>query len=57
MFSLFKKKSPIQKLQKKYVELMAEAHRLSSIKRTQSDEKMAEANQVMIEIEQLESKN
>ena len=57
MFSLFKKKTPTQKLQKKYQDLMSEVHRLSSINRTQSDEKMAEANQVMNEIDQLESKN
>ena len=54
MFSIFKKKSPIEKLHKKYQELMSEAHRLSTINRTQSDEKMAEANEVMIEMEQLE---
>ncbi len=53
MFSLFKKKSPIDKLQEKYDRLLKEAHRLSTINRTQSDEKVAEAEAVNKQIEAL----
>ena len=53
MFSLFKKKSPIDKLQEKYDRLLKEAHQLSTINRTQSDEKVAEAEAVNKQIEAL----
>lgn len=53
MFSLFKKKSPIDKLQEKYDRLLKEAHRLSTINRSQSDEKVAEAEAVNKQIEAL----
>lgn len=53
MFGLFKSKSPIEKLQEKYNKLMAEAHRLSSVNRTASDAKAAEADKVLKEIEAL----
>jgi len=53
MFSLFKKKSPKQKLQDKYAKLMAEAHQLSTSNRKLSDEKVAEAEEVMKQIDAL----
>lgn len=53
MFGLFKQKSPLEKLQKKYEKLMKEAYELSTINRTQSDSKHTEANKVMEEIEAL----
>jgi chaperonin cofactor prefoldin len=53
VFGLFKKKSPADKLEKKYQKLLEEAHRLSTVNRADSDAKMAEANEVLKEIEQL----
>jgi hypothetical protein len=53
MFGLFKKKSKIEILQKKYAKLMKEAHDLSKHNRTQSDKKYAEANVVSEEIGKL----
>ena len=47
MFSLFKKKSELEKLQQQYEKMLAEAHRLSSIDRAASDLKQAEAAQLM----------
>ncbi len=47
MFELFKKKSEAEKLQKKYEDLMKEWHRLSSINRSKSDEKYAEAQKIL----------
>lgn len=53
MFGLFKKKSPSEVLQKKYSQLMEEAHRLSKTDRSASDAKVAEANEILKEIENL----
>lgn len=53
MFGLFKKKSKVEKLQKKYETLMAEWHRLSTINRSESDKKYAEAQLIIKEIETL----
>ena len=53
MFGLFKKKSPEEKLEKKYRKLLEEAHRLSTVNRAESDAKMAEANKLLKEIEAL----
>ncbi len=54
MFGLFKKKSPKEKLEKKYEQLQQEAFELSKTNRTLSDEKYAEAQEVLKEIEALE---
>ncbi len=51
MFGLFKKKSKVQVLQKKYEKLMSQWHELSSINRTESDKKYAEAQEVLKEME------
>ena len=51
MFSIFKKQSKNDLLQKKYEKLLKEAHRLSTVNRTQSDMKYAEADQVLKQIE------
>jgi len=48
---LFSKKSPKEKLQKKYEKLMKEAFELSKIDRQASDTKYAEADAVIKEIE------
>ncbi len=53
MFNLFKKKSPIDKLNEQYKKLLAEAHQLSTTNRTMSDSKVAEANKVADQIEAL----
>jgi hypothetical protein len=55
MFGLFKKKSKIEKLEVKYRKLLEEAHKLSTINRSQSDIKTAEANEILTEIEQLKA--
>ena len=56
MFGLFKKKSEAEKLNARYKKLLSEAHRLSTVNRRQSDEKMAEADQLLKEIERLKNK-
>lgn len=57
MFGLFKKKSPIEKLQEKRKQLLDEAFRLSKTDRTASDKKTAEANEIENQIEALRSEN
>jgi len=49
----FKKKSPREKLQKKYEELMSEAYSLSTKNRSLSDAKYAEADAVLKEMDKL----
>ncbi|MDX1462144.1 MAG: Lacal_2735 family protein [Marinirhabdus sp.] len=53
MFGLFKKKSEEEKLQAQYEKLMKESFQLSSINRTKSDAKAAEADRIMKRIESL----
>jgi Family of unknown function (DUF6435) len=50
---LFTKKSPIKKLEAKYDALIAEAFQLSKTNRMASDQKTAEANEVLKKIEDL----
>ena len=54
MFGIFKKKSKTEVLEKKYDNLLNEAYKLSTINRKASDEKAAEADLVLKEIEKLE---
>lgn len=56
MLGLFKKKSPIDKLEAKHSKLLEEAFKLSKTNRTASDAKTAEAADVMREIQELKSK-
>jgi len=56
MFKLFKSKSEIEKLYEKHKKMLSEAHRLSTINRTKSDEKVAEAEVILKQIEALENK-
>ena len=51
MFGLFKKKSKVEKLNEQYQKLMSEAHELSTVNRKLSDEKIAEANEILKQIE------
>ncbi len=53
MFSFFKKKSKKELLQAKYEKLLGEAHKLSTVNRKLSDEKVYEADQILKEIESL----
>lgn len=55
MFGLFKKKSPIEKLQSEYEKLMEETFRLSTIDRSASDAKRAEAEDIAKQIEVLQA--
>lgn len=55
MFGLFKKKSPTEKLEEKYTQLLEEAYKLSTTNRKLSDEKTAEANDVLKEIDALKT--
>lgn len=54
MFGLFKKKSKIDLLNEKYQKLQHEAYKLSTVNRTESDKKQAEAEEVLKEIKSLE---
>lgn len=53
MFNLFKKKSEVEKLNDKYKKLMEESHRLSTTNRKESDNKYAEADAILKQIESL----
>lgn len=53
MFGLFKKKTEIEKLQEKFAKLMAESHKLSTVNRSESDKKYAEADEIAKQIERL----
>ena len=53
MFGFFKKKTPLEKLQLEYKKLLAEAHKLSKIDRKKSEQKMAEANEILNKIDDL----
>ncbi|MCX7550314.1 Lacal_2735 family protein [Xanthomarina sp. F2636L] len=55
MFGLFKKKSEVDKLQIKYEKLMKEWHSLSTVNRSKSDEKYAQAQDIQKQIEQLQN--
>lgn len=57
MFGLFKKKSPIRKLEIKHRKLLEEAFELSKSNRSVSDAKIVEAAAVMREIEILQSQS
>ncbi|PXX27247.1 Lacal_2735 family protein [Arenibacter sp. ARW7G5Y1] len=50
MFGIFRNKSTEEKLQIKYNGLMKEWHTLSSINRSESDKKYAEAQEVLEEL-------
>ena len=52
---LFRRKSAVEKLQKKYEQLLKEAHQLSTSNRMMSDQKIAEAQLLLEEMEKLEA--
>ncbi len=53
MFGLFKKKTEKEKLQQQYDTLMKEWHSLSTVNRSESDKKYAEAQEIMTKLESL----
>jgi hypothetical protein len=53
MFGLFKKKSEKEQLQSRYKKLMEEAYKLQSVNRSRSDEKYAEADAILKQIDAL----
>jgi hypothetical protein len=55
MFGIFGKKDPVKALEKKYNKLMQESYRLSTSDRQASDEKRAEAEEVLNEIDRIKA--
>jgi len=55
MLGLFKKKTEKEKLNEQYKKLMAKAHQLSSSNRKASDAKQAEAQEILLKIDNLPS--
>jgi len=53
MFGFFKKPSQREQLEKKYRQLLEQAHRLSTVDRKKSDEVRAEAEAVLQQLENL----
>jgi hypothetical protein len=53
MFGLFKKKSPVEKLEEQYKKLMKEAFELSKVNRSAGDAKYAEADKIQKQIDEL----
>jgi hypothetical protein len=53
MFGLFKKKSPLEKLEDQYKSVMKEAFDLSKVNRSAGDTKYAEAEEIQKKIDQL----
>jgi len=54
MFSIFKKKTPLEKLQDRHAKLLQEAFVLSKSNRSASDVKMMEAQKVEQQIDDLQ---
>ncbi len=55
MFNIFKKKSKAEKLNAQYKKLLEESYKLSTINRKLSDSKAAEANEILNQIDLLNS--
>ena len=53
MFGIFKKKSEKDRLEEKYRNLLEESYKLSHTNRTASDQKAAEAEEVLKQIDSL----
>lgn len=51
MIGIFKRKSRLDVLQEKYEKLMSDWHKLSSINRSESDKKYAEAEKILLQID------
>lgn len=57
MFNLFKKESVLEKLQKQHKQLLKESYELSTVNRTLSDSKKAEADKIENQILEIIAKN
>lgn len=57
MFGLFKKRSQVDKLEKKHRQLLEEAFRLSKVNRAAGDAKYAEAQHIQEQIDLLQKQN
>lgn len=55
--NIFRRKSPLQVLEKKYKKLLEESNKLSKIDRAKSDLKYAEAHEIGIQIDELIKEN
>lgn len=55
MLNIFKKKTKAEKLDIHYKKLMEEAHKLSTTNRRLSDSKVAEANEILNQIDLLKN--
>ncbi|MDG1477028.1 MAG: Lacal_2735 family protein [Vicingaceae bacterium] len=53
MIKLFKRKTEKEKLEKEYKKCLEEAYALSTVNRSASDTKTAEANKILEQIEKL----
>ena len=56
MFNFFKKKTEVEKLEIKYKKLLEASYKLSHTNRKESDNKMAEAEEVLKQIEAIKNK-
>lgn len=54
MFGLFKKKSEVDKLYKKYDKLLEQSHKLSTSSRLESEKKYVEAQHILDRIDELQ---
>tara|TARA_R100000951_G_scaffold112582_1_gene113126 strand:+ start:307 stop:516 length:210 start_codon:yes stop_codon:yes gene_type:complete len=54
MIKLFKKKTPLQKLEKQYDKLIQESYKMSTIDRAKSDTLAYEANEVLEQIKKID---
>jgi len=57
MFNLFKKESVLENLQKQHKQLLKESFELSTVNRTLSDSKKAEADKIENQILEIIAKN
>lgn len=56
MFNLFKRKSKLEILEKKYDKLLQESHRMMAYNRRESDRLQAEANAVFMQMNHVKIK-
>lgn len=55
MFNIFKKKTQVERLNLKYKKLLKESYKLSTTNRKLSDSKVAEADEILKQINLLEN--
>jgi hypothetical protein len=57
MFGIFKKKTERQRLNERYRKLMKESHQLSLSDRIKSDQKFAEAQELLYQLDTIDAAN